>query len=167
MVFADLFSRSLSTPPESHSQPGQSSHALVLLNARLLKRNLVLRRTSLGKLEADNSSSQSSVHLGISIQAVIHTPFLLLIQHNLQSLAAILLGAKTLADNLNRVDEISQNGIVNCGQCSGTGSLLGLRGTGAVGALGTGKNAARGEDQDVAVRELLLKLTGETVFLSC
>jgi hypothetical protein len=36
----------------------------------------------------------------------------------------------------------------------------------AVGALGTGKNTARGEDQDVAVGEFLLELTGESAIVS-
>jgi len=52
---------------------------------------------------------------------------------------------------------------VDSGQCSGTGSLLSLRGSGPVAALGTGKDSAGGEDEDVAVRELLLKFTGETL----
>jgi hypothetical protein len=42
---------------------------------------------------------------------------------------------------------------------------LSLRGSGAVTTLGTGKNSAGGEDEDVAVRELLLELTGETVVI--
>jgi len=37
-----------------------------------------------------------------------------------------------------------------------------LGGTGAVGTLGTGKDAPRGEDEDVAVGELLFEFTGET-----
>ena len=41
-------------------------------------------------------------------------------------------------------------------------TLLRERSAGAVGALGTGEDAARGEDQDVAVGELLLELTGES-----
>jgi hypothetical protein len=106
------------------------SHAS--FNARLLCRHLVLRRTSLGELETDNSSSQSPVHLGVSIQSVINTTLLLLIQHNLQKLAAVLLGAKTLANNLNGVDEIGQYRIVDSGECSRTRSLLGLRGAGAI-----------------------------------
>lgn len=53
------------------------------------------------------------------------------------------------------------------GQCSGAGSLLCLAGAGSVGALGAGENAAGGEDQDVAVGELLLEFTGETVSRTC
>jgi hypothetical protein len=50
---------------------------------------------------------------------------------------------------------------VDSGESPGSGTLLGLRSAGSVGALGAGENAARGNDQDVAVRELLLKLAGE------
>jgi hypothetical protein len=46
---------------------------------------------------------------------------------------------------------------------AGTALLLGV--AGASGALGAGKDTARSKDQDVAVRELLLKLTGEATCL--
>jgi hypothetical protein len=51
---------------------------------------------------------------------------------------------------------------VDSGESPGLGTLLGLVGARAVGALGAGENAAGSNDQDVAVRELLLELTGET-----
>ena len=98
---------------------------------------------------------------------MVHTTLLLLVENNLQQLGAIFLGAETLADDLNGVDEVGQDGVVDGGQCSGTGSLLRLAGAGPVGALGAGKNAAGGEDQDVAVGELLLELAGETVSRTC
>ncbi len=48
-------------------------------------------------------------------------------------------------------------------QSSRARSLL-LEGVARAGrSLGSGKDAARGEDQNVAVRELLLELTSETV----
>jgi hypothetical protein len=43
-----------------------------------------------------------------------------------------------------------------------TWALLGLRCARAVGTLGAGQNTAGSDDQDVAVGELLLELTGET-----
>ena len=49
------------------------------------------------------------------------------------------------------------------GEGTRAGTLLGLSCAAAVRALGAGENAARGDDQDVAVRELLLELTSETV----
>lgn len=45
----------------------------------------------------------------------------------------------------------------------GAGTLLGLVGARAVGALGAGENAAGSDQEHVAVRELLLELTGEAV----
>jgi hypothetical protein len=51
---------------------------------------------------------------------------------------------------------------VHGSECSGTGAFLRERGARAVGALGAGEDAARGEDQDVAIGELLLELTGES-----
>jgi hypothetical protein len=55
---------------------------------------------------------------------------------------------------------------VHGSECSGTGAFLRERGARAVGALGAGQDAARGEDQDVAVGELLLELTGESALWS-
>jgi hypothetical protein len=52
---------------------------------------------------------------------------------------------------------------VDSGESPGLGTLLGLVGARAVGALGAGENAAGSNDQDVAVGELLLELTGETL----
>ncbi len=49
------------------------------------------------------------------------------------------------------------------GQSAGAGSFLGLRGAAAVGSFGTGQDAAGGEDEDVAVGELLFQLAGETL----
>lgn len=86
---------------------------------------------------------------------------LLLVEDDLEDLAAVLLGAEALADDLDGEDEIGQDGVVHGGQGSRAGTLLGLRGARAVGALGPGEDAARGQDEDVAVRELLLQLAGE------
>ncbi len=52
---------------------------------------------------------------------------------------------------------------MNGGQGSAARTLLSLGSAAAVAALGAGKDAARGEDQDMAVGELLLEFTGETV----
>jgi hypothetical protein len=55
---------------------------------------------------------------------------------------------------------------VHSGEGARAGTLLLERVARAVGALGAGKNAARSQDQDVAVRELLLQLTGQAANLS-
>ena len=124
--------------------------------------HLVLNRATLRELKVNTTARQLLVHLGVGIKSVIHTTLLLLVEHNLQDLASILLGPQSLADDLNGEDEVGEDRVVDSGQCSGAGTLLGERGARAVGALGAGKDAARGEDQDVAVGELLLELTGES-----
>lgn len=50
-------------------------------------------------------------------------------------------------------------------ESAGAGALLLLGVAAAGGALGAGKDTARGEDEDVAVGELLLKLTGKAVYV--
>ena len=94
--------------------------------------------TALRELKANTTSSQLLVDLGVSIESVVNTSLLLLIEDDLQDLGAILLGAETLADNLNWVDEIAEDGVVNGSECSGTWSLLGLRGSGTVASLWAG-----------------------------
>ena len=118
------------------------------------------------ELKVNTTASQLLVHLGVSIESVINTTFLLLIENDLQDLAAIFLGAETFADDLNGEDEIGEDCVVDGGECSGTRALLRERCARAVGALGAGENAARSEDQDVAVGELLLELTGESAVVS-
>jgi hypothetical protein len=127
---------------------------------------LVLNSSTLRELKVNTTTRQLLVHLRVSIESVIHTTLLLLIEHNLQDLAPILLGAQSLADDLDGVDEVGEDGVVDGSECSGTGAFLRERGARAVGALGAGQDAARGEDQDVAVGELLLELTGESALWS-
>jgi hypothetical protein len=94
---------------------------------------------------------------------VVNTTTLLLVEDDLEGLGAVLLGADALADDLDGVGEILEDGVVDGSESSRTGSLL-LLGVAAAGrSLGAGQDAARSEDQDVAVRELLLELTGETL----
>jgi hypothetical protein len=124
---------------------------------------LVLRGSGLGELEGDTTAGKTAVDLGVGVQAVVHTTALLLVQDDLEQLGAVLLGAETLADDLDGVDEVGQDGVVDSGQGSRTGALLLLGVAGAGRALGAGQNAARGQDQDVAVRELLLELAGQAL----
>lgn len=124
---------------------------------------LVLRSTSLGEQKGDSAACQSSVDLRVGVKTVVNTTALLLVQDNLKQLAAVLLGAETLADNLDGVDEVVKDGVVDGSQGSRTGSLLLLGVARASGSLGPGQNTARGEDQDMAVGELLLQLTSQTV----
>jgi hypothetical protein len=125
------------------------------------KQRLVLSG-ALGELEVDALAGEALVDLGVGVEAVVNTTALLLVKDDLEDLGAVLLGAETLADNLDGVDEVGEDGVVDSGKSPGLGALLGLRSARAVGALGAGQNAAGSNDQDVAVRELLLELTGET-----
>jgi hypothetical protein len=95
---------------------------------------------------------------------VVDATALLLVQDNLQGLAAILLGAGALADDLDGVDQVSEDGLVDGGQGARAGTLLGLGGARVDGALGAGQDAALGDEEDVTVRELLLELAGQAGF---
>ena len=119
----------------------------------------------LGELKDDGAASESPVDLGVRVQAVVDATALLLVEDDLEGLGAVLLGAETLADDLDGVDEVGQDGVVDSSQGARTGALLGLGVARAAGALGAGEDAARGQDQDVAVGELLLQLTGEAMLL--
>ena len=122
---------------------------------------LVVGGCSDGELEVDTLARQPLVDLAVSVESVVNTTPLLLIQHNLEDLASILTCPYTLANNLDRVDKVGEDSVVNGGERARTRTLLGLCRTATVGALGAGENAARCNDQDVAVRELLLELAGQ------
>lgn len=122
---------------------------------------LVLGRARLGELKGDAAAGEAAVDLGVGVEAVVDAAALLLVEDDLQQLGTVLLGAEALADDLDGVDEVGQDGIVDGGQSARTGALLGLGVAGAGRALGAGQDAARGQDQDVAVGELLLELTGQ------
>ena len=97
---------------------------------------------------------------------MVNTTTLLLIQDDLEGLAAVLLGADALADDLNGVDQVAEDGVVDSSQSAGTGTLLLLVGAGVDRALGLGQDAALSNEEDVAVGELLLELTGQAVSAS-
>ena len=124
---------------------------------------LVVRGGALGELKVDALASEALVDLGVGVESVVDATTLLLVENDLEDLAAVLAGAETLADNLDGVDEVGKDGVVDSGKGSRLGALLGLRAARAVGALGAGQDAAGSNDQNVAVRELLLELTGEAM----
>lgn len=131
------------------------------LNKLQLTRPLVLGGAGLGELEDDTTAGEALVNLGVGVESVVNTTALLLVKDDLEGLGAVLFGADTLADDLDGVDEVGQDSIVDSGKSAGTGTLLLLEVAGAGGALGAGENAASSEDEDVAVGELLLELTGQ------
>lgn len=74
--------------------------------------------SALWELETNTTTSQLAVDLGVSIESVVNTSLLLLVEDNLQDLAAILLGAETLANNLDWVDQVGEDSVVNGGESS-------------------------------------------------
>lgn len=142
------------------SRPGPQAYKRLIQGRRA---RLVLGAGGLGELEGDAAAGQLAVDLGVGVQAVVDATTLLLVEDDLEGLGAVLLGAEALADDLDGVDEVGQDGVVDGGQSAGAGALLLLGVARAGGSLGAGQDAARGEDQDVAVGELLLQLTGEAI----
>lgn len=112
------------------------------------------------KLKANALPRQPPVDLGISIQPKINTSTLLLIQHNLNNLAPVLLGTGTLANDFHRVDDIRQDGIVYGCQRAGVRTFLRLRRTTPVAAFRARKDPTGGKEEDVAFRELLFEFAG-------
>jgi hypothetical protein len=123
--------------------------------------HLEVSSTALRELEDDVAAGQAAVDLAVGIKTVVNTTTLLLVQDDLEGLAAVLLGAGALANDLDGVDEVIEDGVVNSSQSAGTRTLLLLVGAGVDRALGAGQDAALSNEEDVAVRELLLELTGQ------
>lgn len=148
---------------KKHSQPesGKNSHFFYFISKG--NADLVVGGTALRELEVDVAACQTAVDLRVGVEAVVNTTTLLLVKDDLEGLGAVLLGADALADDLDGVGEILEDGVVDSSESSRTGALLLLGVAGAGGSLGAGQDAARSEDQDMAVRELLLELTGETL----
>lgn len=115
------------------------------------------------KFKSHASSGQLSVHVTVGIQSVVNTASLLLVQNDLEQLAAVLLGAESLADDLDWVHNIAEDGFVDSGQCAGSGSLLGLCGSASVAALWSREDAALSKEDDVTIGELLLEFTGQAL----
>lgn len=125
--------------------------------------HLIIRGTAQWEFKSNSTASQLPVDLRVGIESVVHTTTLLLIQNDLQDLAAIFLGSESLAHDLNGVDNVGENSVVDGSQGSAARTLLSLRCAGAVAAFGAGENTAGCEDQDMAVGELLLELSGQAL----
>jgi len=74
--------------------------------------------SALWEFETDATTGQLAVDLRVGIESVINTSLLLLVKDNLQDLATILLGAETLANNLDWVNQVGEDSIVNSGKSS-------------------------------------------------
>jgi len=79
-------------------------------------RSALVLRSSLGELEGDTTASQAPVDLRVGVEPVVNATTLLLVKDDLEGLGAVLLGAEALADDLDGVDKIGQDGIVDSGE---------------------------------------------------
>lgn len=134
-------------PPQMHYFP-------------LDKNSLLKLDPSNRKLKANTFPRQPPIDFGISIQPEVNTSTLLLIQHNLDNLAPVLLGPGTLANDFDGVDDIRQDGIVHGRQSTGVGTFLRLRRTTAVATFRARKDPTGGKEEDVALGELLFEFAG-------
>ena len=124
---------------------------------------LVISPTAHREFKPNPPPRQLPIHLRISIQSVIHTAPLLLIQNHLHHLRPILLGPHALPDDLDRVHDVRENGVVDGGQGARAGPLLRLRGARAAASFGAREDAARGQEDDVLGGEFLFELAGKAV----
>lgn len=124
--------------------------------------SLILRPTH-GKLKHHPLPRQFPIDLGVGIEPEIDAAALLLVQDHLEHLAAVLAGAGALADDFDGVDHVVEDGVMNCGQRARVGPFLRLRRPRSIAAFGARENAARGQEEDVSVRELLLEFSRQAV----
>lgn len=99
---------------------------------------LVVGSAALRELKVDVAARKTAVDLGVGVEAVVNTTTLLLIKDDLEELAAVLLGADALADDLDGVGEIVEDGVVDSSEGSRAGTLLGLVVARAGRSLGAG-----------------------------
>lgn len=126
------------------------------------KSPLILRATD-GKLEHDPLTGEFPIDFSIGVEAEIDAAALLLVQDDLEHLTAILAGAGALADDFDRVDDVVEDGVMDGGQSARVGPFLRLRRSRSIAAFGPREDAARSEEEDVAVREFLLEFARQAV----
>ena len=113
-------------------------------------------RTDSAKLKVNLLSGQLSVHLTKCIHFVIN---IFAIQKNSGDLVTIDLGTDTLANNLGGEYKVLEHILMHGGKSPGTRPLL--SNTGSPGWRW--ENAALAKEDDMSVRELLLKLTSKAI----
>lgn len=121
------------TPPKPHD---------IMNDYARFALNLILRAGGLRELKGDSTASEASVDLGVGVESVVDSATLLLIENDLEDLAVVLLCAETLANDLDGVDEVSQDGVVDSSKGAAARALLLLGVARAVGTLRLRKDAA-------------------------
>lgn len=118
-------------------------------------RRLVVRREH----EADVTASELLVNRREAVQLVLERGGVLRVEEALDQAAAVRGDTGALASDLRGVNEVLEDRLVHGGE--GARVRTGLLVT--VLAAGLAEDAALADEDNVAVRELLLELTGETV----
>ena len=80
--------------------------------------------TGLRELEDDGAAGEAAVDVGVGVKAVIDSTALLLVEDDLEGFGAVLLGAQALANDLDGVDEVSQDSVVDGREGARAGALL-------------------------------------------
>lgn len=93
------------------------------------------------------------------LELVVDVSSILRVEDDLVELGTADLVSDTLASDFSWVDKVFEHGVVNSGEGSGSRSLLGLSRT----TTWLWKDASLSEEDNVTVRELLFKLTGESL----
>ena len=119
------------------------------------RRRLVVRREH----EGDVTASELLVHRRERVELVLERGGVLRVQEALDQAAAVSGNTRALASDLRGVNQVLEDRLVHGGQSARVRSGLLV----AVLAAGLAKDAALADENNVAVRELLLELTGETV----
>lgn len=93
------------------------------------------------------------------LELVVNDSRVLVVEDDLLELGATNLVSNALANNLGGENKVLKHSVVDSSKSSRDGSLLGL----TVAATGLGENAALSKENNVAVRKLLLQLTGQSL----
>jgi hypothetical protein len=109
------------------------------------------------ELEGDLLASESLINRGESVKLVLKRSGILGVKEDLEGLGTVNLLAESLANDFGRENHVVQNGIVDGSQ----GARSGTRLLTVVATARNSQDAALGNENNVTVRELLLKLTGD------
>lgn len=112
-----------------------------------------------GDLENNLLAGKLVVNSLERLELVVNDSRVLVVEDNLLELGTTDLVSDALANNLGGENKVLKDTVVDSSKSSGNGSLLSL----TVAATGLGEDAALSKENNVAVRELLLQLTGQSL----
>ena len=116
-----------------------------------------LRLVVAAEHEGDVTAGELLVHAAEAVELVLERGGVLRVEEALDQLAAVSGDTGALASDLRGVDKVLEDVLVD----SGKGAVTGAHLLAGLGAAGLGEDSSLADEDDVAVRELLLELTGE------